>query len=296
MRIALYGKLTRNTRLDLLAEFFAYLEQAGVTHSIFSPYATELAAADKNDLLSKYLDKRFQTIEEIEKANFLYSLGGDGTLLDALRFSAKTELPIVGVNLGRLGFLTTGSQEEILAITERILAGNWRLEERTMLEVHSSKGELFGESNVGLNDLTIHKSSSNEMIVVHTYINGEFLNRYWTDGLIISTPTGSTAYSLACGGPIMMPRANVFLVTPIAPHSLTVRPFILPDDAVLSFQLESRSGSALVALDSRTEVVPDSVEISVQKASCKARLVKTGSPSYFSTLRSRLNWGLDVRN
>ena len=239
---------------------------------------------------------RYSRFDELQDAHFVYSLGGDGTLLDALRFTRASEKPLVGINFGRLGFLTTGQQPDIMAITAALRQGNYTIDKRTLLEVKSTNDSIFNGVNFALNDLTIHKANTNEMITVHTYINGEYLNSYWTDGLIVSTPTGSTAYSLACGGPIIMPGSDVIVLTPIAPHSLTVRPFIIPDDAVISFEIESRSGQAFVALDSRTVNVDSRIEIAVQKSSAQAHLVNVDSPSYFQTLRRRLNWGLDARN
>ena len=296
MKIAIYGRVTSGTDFQNLASFFTYMHSQNINCSIYATYAEELKA---NDFLQEALEKfpeRYTSFEQIQDVNFIYSLGGDGTLLDALRFSGTSQKPLVGINFGRLGFLTTGQQPDIISITAALKDGNYSVDKRTLLEVNSSSDQLFNGVNFALNDLTIHKANTNEMITVHTYINGEYLNSYWTDGLIVSTPTGSTAYSLACGGPIMMPGSDVVVLTPIAPHSLTVRPFIIPDDAVISFEIESRSGQAFVALDSRTVNVDSRIEIAVKKSAAKAHLVNVDSPSYFQTLRRRLNWGLDARN
>jgi NAD+ kinase len=293
MRIALYGRLTQSTDFAILEQFFHYLAQHHVSYAVHTAYAEELAQSPE---LAPFLHNTFSKPEQVRNYDFMYSLGGDGTMLDALRFTCKHQIPVLGVNLGRLGFLASGQQSDLVDLTARLLQNNWRLEYRNMIEIEASPTQIFAANNFGLNEATIHKANSNEMIVIHAYINGEFLNTFWTDGLIISTPTGSTAYSLACGGPIIMPQAGVFVLTPIAPHSLTVRPFIIPDNAVVSFEIESRSGQALIAVDSRTELVESHVEIAIRKSQLKARLVRVNSPTYFATLRERLNWGMDIRN
>lgn len=297
MRLAIFGRLTANTNLDQLGQFFDYLHCHRIPFSIHHEYAEELAGLAAFAPHHSHLASTFSEMREVAECDYLFSLGGDGTLLDAIRYIGHLEIPIVGVNFGRLGFLASGQQEDLLSITDGLRLGSYKLDTRKMIQVDSNPALNFGGHNVGLNEVTLHKANSNEMIVIHTYINGEFLNTYWADGLIISTPTGSTAYSLACGGPIMMPSADVFVLTPIAPHSLTVRPFIVPDNAVVSFELESRSGQALVAVDSRTELVnTQTVEIAIRRAPTLAKLVKVNAPSYFSTLRTRLNWGRDTRN
>jgi NAD+ kinase len=204
-------------------------------------------------------------------------------------------IPILGVNVGRLGFLAQTFPKDLIPTTQLLLQNRCKIDERSMLEINSSPIPIFKDAPFGLNEVTLHKSHSNDMIIIHAYVNGEFLNSYWCDGLMISTSTGSTAYSLSCGGPIIMPSSGVFVITPIAPHSLTVRPFIIPNTSVISLEIESRSGQALVAIDSRTELVPDNFEIAVKKANFKAKLVQLPDSNYFNTLRSRLNWGVDSR-
>ena len=228
--------------------------------------------------------------------DYAMSFGGDGTFLNAARRIGDVELPLLGVNFGRLGFLTTMQHEDLHTVVDALEAGNYRTEERVGIRVVSSPEGLFGKHNLGLNDLTIHKTHSNEMITVHTYINGEFLNSYWGDGLIVATPTGSTAYSLACGGPIIHPSSNVFVITPVAPHSLTIRPIIIPDDKIITFDIESRTGQVMIALDTKTQVVGPKTEIGVQKAGYKIKMLRVGNGNYFNTLRNRLRWGEDSRN
>ncbi|MDX2062712.1 MAG: NAD kinase [Bacteroidia bacterium] len=293
MHLALFGRWTKTLNLEVLHDFQAYLAAEGIAYSVHADYLTQLG--EHGIELTGY-SRVFETPEELSGVDFLLSLGGDGTMLDAVRFVGPLGLPIVGVNAGRLGFLASVSQYEIKAATADLARGAWRLDPRTMLTVETRPERKFKQCNYGLNEVTLHKANSNEMITIRTFINGEFLNAYWADGLIISTPTGSTAYSLACGGPIIAPTSGVLVLTPIAPHSLTVRPVVIADDAVISFELESRSGQSLVAVDNLTELVDRHTEVAVRKAPFTANLVRLPSRTYFATLRGRLNWGLDLRN
>ena len=296
MNLGIFGRITRSTDLASLASFFLFLTERGIGYRIHRDYAESLAQHAPFDALPHLLESRFEAIASRQDFRFLLSIGGDGTMLDAVRLVGPSAIPIVGVNVGRLGFLANVNQHLLEQVTLDLQEGAFRTEERSLLTIDSHPVPLFAGSNFAFNEVTVHKSNSNEMIIIHAYINGEFLNSYWADGLIVSTPTGSTAYSLACGGPIIAPQAASWVITPIAPHSLTVRPVVIPDTAVVSFELESRSGQALIALDNRNELVQDSIEIAVRKAEFCAHLVKLPAYSYFSTLRDRLNWGVDSRN
>ncbi|MCS6904445.1 MAG: NAD kinase [Bacteroidia bacterium] len=292
MKIVLYGRLTKNTCFSALASFFRFLDLEKIEYTVYHLYAEELL---NSEVLKDYKLPTFRSYQEIQGFDFLYSIGGDGTILQSVPFAIEANLAILGVNVGRLGFLAGVSQYDLITATQDLQRGAWREESRSLVEVETN-APIFGMHNYGLNEVTIHKSNTNEMITVHTFVNGEFMNSYWADGLIIATPTGSTAYSLACGGPIIFPISDVFVLTPIAPHSLTVRPVILPDRVVISFEIESRSGQALIAIDNRTILVNNSIEIAIKKSSFKVRLVKLKEQSYFMTLRKRLNWGVDTRN
>lgn len=296
MKIAIYGRITGNTDFEALFGFFRFLRAENISYVVYDEYARNLMKIAPVSEHPNWLSELFSSAEEIQDCDFLFSFGGDGTMLDAVRLVKRLSLPALGVNVGRLGFLADVSQEELVDKTKALLRGDYTLEERAMLQVYSDSANIFGDYNYAVNEITLHKSNSNEMIVIHTYINDLFLNSYWTDGLIVSTPTGSTAYSLACGGPIIVPRARALVVTPIAPHSLTVRPVVVPEDSVISFKIESRSGQALVALDNRNEIIDENVNISVKKAEQVVRLVKFKDKDYFGTLRERLNWGVDSRN
>lgn len=293
MKIAIFGRITQNTDFPTLDGFFTYLIEKGVQYGVHEKYALELKEAGMENWQKLIAGKEMGPVKGY---NFAFSFGGDGSLLNTIHEIGATGIPVLGVNFGRLGFLTTITQADLLAATELLLKDIYRIEQRRGLIVESQPEGIFGAFNFGLNDLTIHKSNTNEMITVHTYINGEFLNSYWGDGLIISTPTGSTAYSLACGGPIIHPQSDAFVITPIAPHSLTVRPMVLPDSYVISFEIESRSGQAMIALDTHSAVVDQKTEIAVRKSDFTVNLVRVSPGNYLNTLRTRLMWGRDIRN
>ena len=294
MKLAIFGRLTEKTDLNILGKFFLYLKKKQIGVLVYEPYARQLIRQmpmlEQNDL------GIFQTREELSDCRFLYSFGGDGTVLEAGRFIGDLGLPILGVNFGRLGYLTSVTQAGLIESTEEIFRDLYRTDSRSLLTVVSDPPGLFGKAPFGINDLTIHKSKTNEMITVHTYINGEYLNSYWGDGVLVATPTGSTAYSLSCGGPIMFPRSATFAITPIAPHSLTVRPVIISDDSVVSFEIESRSGEAMIALDTRSRLVNTRQAIAVRKADFQIQLVRTTNNKYVDNLRRSLMWGSDIRN
>ena len=201
----------------------------------------------------------------------------------------------MGLNTGRLGFLARVSSEEIKEKVDQWLVGDFTIENRTLLEVDTEKS-LFGKKNLALNEVTIHKNDNASMIVIHTYVNNEFLNSYWADGLIISTPTGSTAYSLSVGGPIVEPSSRSLIIAPVAPHNLNVRPIILSDESEITLKIEGRSSKSLVSLDSRMQRIDSSIEIKVRKSSKGVKLVQFPNQTFFRTLRHKLNWGLDKRN
>ncbi len=202
---------------------------------------------------------------------------------------------MLGINIGRLGFLATISQEEAEESLEKIFRGEYTLDKRALLRLESSK-KLFGKLNFALNDFTLVKKDSSSMITVFTYIDGELLNAYWADGIIVSTPTGSTGYALSCGGPLVFPRSGNFVITPVSPHNLTVRPIVVSDNSEFSFRVEGRSKKFLISLDSRVAVVDPSIKLKVVKEKFKVNLILLEGQHYFKTLRQKLNWGLDIRN
>ena len=227
--------------------------------------------------------------------DMLFSLGGDGTMLDAVCFVGNSNIPLIGVNLGRLGFLAAIPEEEVEDAIISLVRGSYTLEKRTLLHLDSSV-PLFNGSPFALNEFTIHRQDSSSMIKIHTYLNGEFLNTYWADGLIVATPTGSTGYSLSCGGPVVFPQTSSFVITPVAPHNLNTRPIVVPDDNVISFEIEGRADQFLCTMDARTETIKNTVQLAVKKESFVVSLVRPDEHNFLKTLRQKLYWGIDKRN
>lgn len=225
----------------------------------------------------------------------LISLGGDGTILDTVTLVGDKNIPILGVNFGRLGFLTGASREEFSSVLGDLINQNYIIDSRTLIHL-DAKIPLFGETPFALNDFTITKRDAAPMIVVRTFLNGEFINSYYADGLIVATATGSTGYSMSCNGPIIFPDSSSLVITPIAPHHLNTRPIIVPDNNVISFEVESRAEDYLCTLDARREVVNNSIQLAIRKESFTIKLIRFKENSFLSTLRSKLSWGFDKRN
>lgn len=230
-----------------------------------------------------------------DSADLVLSLGGDGTFLKSIVYVRDSQIPILGINMGRLGFLANVSKEFIEKAFEKLAANDYHFENRTLLQIETDN-KLFGNDNYALNELTIHKKDSASMISVQVDVAGKHLNTYWADGLIISTPTGSTAYSLSCGGPIITPESPVFVITPIAPHNLNVRPIIVRDDLEIKVRVNDRDYSHLLTLDSRSEVINTCYELTLRKAPFTIKTVQFSDQYFFDTIRDKLLWGLDRRN
>ena len=238
----------------------------------------------------------FNSYESLkENADFLLSIGGDGTLLKAVTFVRESNIPIMGINTGRLGFISSISAGQIDDAINDILKGNFKINERALLEL-TTENNLFKEKNFALNEVAISKKDTSSMIRIDAFVDDEFLNTYWADGLVISTPTGSTGYSLSCGGPIIMPGTNNIIVTPNAPHNLNVRPIVLNDTSVLKLKVDDRDQLALVSLDSRSRAFDSDTELLIKKADFKIKLIQPQDNSFTSTIRNKLMWGLDKRS
>lgn len=291
MKIALHGKSTGPEAQGCIRDVFELLQRHNIEAAISSSYQRDL---NEKGLDSGHLNT-FQLGDDLSSFDFIFSLGGDGTILDTITYTSKAEVPIIGINLGRLGFLATTPRNEIEEIFNKLLANDLSIESRSLVHVDSNQG-LFEPHNFGLNELTIVKKETSSMIVVHTYVDGDYLNSYWADGLIVATPTGSTGYSLSCGGPLVHPSIKNFIITPVSPHNLNVRPIIVSDKSVITFEIEGRSRQFMVSLDSRSQSVDDTVKISVRREEFEAKLVRFNNHKYFDTLRHKLNWGLDARN
>lgn len=291
MKIGVHGKEFNRQSIPLIEKIFQTLMAHKAEVYVSKKFETYLKAS----VFKKFNWKTYTESHNLQKLDVFLSIGGDGTLLESITHVGSNQTPILGVNTGRLGFLATTSKEEIETALTKVLKGAFTLDKRVLLRLESNK-KLFGKLNFALNDFTIVKKDSSSMITVHTYIDGEFLNSYWADGLIVSTPTGSTGYSLSCGGPLVFPRSGNFILTPVSPHNLTVRPIVVSDDSELSFEVEGRNKKFLVSMDSRIAVVDETVRLKVVKERFKANLISLEGQNYFKTLRQKLNWGLDIRN
>ncbi|MEQ8478406.1 MAG: NAD kinase [Fulvivirga sp.] len=291
MKIGIHGKQFGAETLQLIKDVLAILS-ANSTDIIVSEHFHKILKRHK---LNSDSFNVYSTGDDISSLDALITLGGDGTLLDAVTHVGNGNVPLLGINTGRLGFLATTSKENIESSLEELFEQKYQFDERSLIELKTDD-KLFNGYNFALNDFAILKKDTSSMIVVHAYIDDEFLNAYWADGLIVSTPTGSTGYSISCGGPLVLPHSENFVLTPVSPHNLTVRPIIVPDNSKLSFTIEGRSKNYLVSLDSRITTVDDSVKFNVQKANFKIKLIQLKDNNYFKTLRQKLNWGLDVRN
>ncbi|WMN07576.1 NAD kinase [Marivirga arenosa] len=257
---------------------------------------SELFAEKFNTAFPEYANfDIFTQLSESDEVHYLISLGGDGTLLEAVNYVGALETPILGINTGRLGFLATTPKDKIDKALSDLLNKNYKVDSRALIHLETDSN-VFEKKPFALNEFAILKTDSSSMITVHTYVDGEYLNSYWADGLIVATPTGSTGYSLSCGGPIILPHSNNFVITPVSAHNLNVRPLIVSDQSVISFKIEGRSNKFLVSLDSKSHSVDSSIKLSVRKADFKAKLITFDQLNYFDTLRQKLNWGLDLRN
>jgi NAD+ kinase len=292
MKIGIYGRNFNNSVLPYVQQVFDCLVELDIEVLVYKEFYDFV----KEKLFLPKQFSSFQTHADIKgKVDVMISLGGDGTMLDTVSLVRDSGIPMIGINFGRLGFLASINKEGIKYAIDAIINKNFTLDTRRLLKVESSQ-KLFGELNFALNDLTIHKRDTSAMILIHCYLNGEFLNSYWADGLIVATPTGSTAYSLSCGGPIIFPRSGNIVITPISPHNLNVRPIIIADDNELTFEIEGRSSKYLVSCDSRTEVIDSTIKLTVKRADFDIHLIRLNNESYLSTLRNKLLWGIDTRN
>jgi NAD+ kinase len=290
MRIAIHGKKYDDSLQGAVEDFFNLLRKREfevVVSEEFRPFLQDFNSVNGLESYSKS--------DGLEDISFMFTLGGDGTLLEAVTHIGANEIPIVGVNMGRLGFLATIGMSQIDYALAQIVENKFTLDKRVLLRLEDG-GNLFDGVPFALNDFTILKKDTSSMIVVHTYVDNEFLNSYWADGLIISTPTGSTGYSLSCGGPLVLPQSGNFIINPVSPHNLNVRPMVLGDNSVLSFKIDARIENVLISLDSRSVSVPATTELTIKKESFYACLVKFDGYHPFETLRQKLFWGQDVRN
>ncbi len=291
MKIAVHGRPIKDEAIPYIQAMFDHLKKHKMEVQLHKAFKTIL---EKKEI--KHINyPTYTSKEDLFEADFLISAGGDGTLLEAITIVGEKGIPVLGINTGRLGFLATTAREEIAEAIDCLIAGEYRVKERTLIKLINGE-QWFQGINYGLNEFSILKRDTSSMIVVHTYINSEYLNSYWADGLLVSTPTGSTGYSLSCGGPLVVPGSNNFIIAPVSPHNLNVRPLIVSDDSTISFEVESRSNNFLISFDSRSVKVPSNIKLAVKKADFKIKLIELKNYNYYETLRQKLNWGLDLRN
>ena len=292
MTIAIFGKSLPDQYLDYVQDLINKLENVKSLLFIYEPFYQSL----KDKLHFKSKIELFTTHNDLTfNADYLFSIGGDGTLLDTITLVRDSGIPVLGINLGKLGFLSSISKEEISRAIYGILEGRFSLDKRALLRL-KSPADLFGDINYALNELTVYKKAPSSMITIHVHIDENYLNSYWADGLIVATPTGSTGYSLSCGGPIISPDSENFIITPIAIHNLSVRPIVISDKSVIKIRAESRHNSVFLNLDSRAAVIDSATEISIVKEGFHINLIKMENENFFKTIRDKLMWGKDIRN
>jgi len=293
MKLGLYGRVLRKQNINfvqLLIDSLDSKECSYTIHESFLPIMNECGIKFKAEPKTFIYHPNFG-----DEMDYLLTLGGDGTLLDSLRIIRKQDVKVLGINMGRMGFLATVNKNEIQVALNCLEKNDYVLDERSLVEVNTDK-PIFGDENFALNEFTIYKKDTSSMITVHTYVNGEFLNSYWADGVIVATPTGSTGYNLSCGGPVVEPKSENLVLTPIAPHNLNVRPIVLNDSVEILFDAEGRSDHFITTLDSRHTVIDSDAKVIVKKADFKLKLIRLPDSTFIKSLRSKLMWGVDTRN
>ncbi|MFC2087576.1 NAD kinase [Bacteroidota bacterium] len=292
MKIAVFGKEFKSEFKENFEEFYHFLKSRNVETIFYKKFYHFLR--DQFDLK---LDIKgiFESYEDLKNEfDLMASIGGDGTFLEAVTFVRDSKIPLLGINSGRLGFLATISREEITSTLQSFFNQEYSLESRSLIKIDSSP-ESFNGYHCGLNEAAVQKSGSN-MITIHVFVDNELLNSYWADGLLVATPTGSTAYSLSVGGPILSPESNNFIISPIAPHTLTIRPVVIPDSHEIRLKVESRDSKFIASLDQRHEYFDTDQELVINRSNYSINLVRFNNISYYQTLRNKLMWGNDRRN
>src|SRR5688572_3052567 len=292
MKVAIYSRVIDPDQQADVQELFTELTRNNIKAVIYFPFFETIRSC------FKHVDtvKVFHSSDDLDDTiDFLISLGGDGTMLDTVTLVRNKNIPVLGINFGRLGFLASIGRKALHSAVRALVNRTYSIDKRSLIHLDGDI-LMFNDMPYGLNEFAIHKTDTSPMIKIHTYLNGEFLNTYWADGVIVATPTGSTGYSLSCGGPIVFPESGSFVITPVAPHNLNVRPIIVPDDNVISFEVESRTDNIICALDSRREMVGKNVSLAVRKESFSINLVRLSENSFLQTLHNKLTWGLDKRN
>ncbi len=292
MKIAVYGQ---NYAKDSTQKAFEILLDVLLDNKVGVYVESDFLKQQSVEMQQSSAIRKFSELDN--SFDLLISIGGDGTILRAITYVRDLGIPIVGINTGRLGFLATIRTDEIESALTEIFNGKYKISERTLLSVSTKPdSNVIGETNFALNEIALSRKNTTSMITVETHLDGEYLTSYWADGLILSTPTGSTGYSLSCGGPVITPETNNFALTPIAPHNLSARPLIIPDKTTVTFKVDGREDQFLMSLDSRIVTLPNTTIVTIQRASFVIKMVERLEETFLDTLRKKLLWGEDRRN
>ena len=294
MKVAIYGQYYQNSTEPIIRDIFVFLNKNNVEMVIEADFLKLLYE-------KKIVQKEYNTFSPYAELNssfdMLISIGGDGTILRAATLVRKSGIPILGINAGRLGFLASVQKENIESFLQFVIDRKYTISSRTLLSLSCSpKNSDFNDMNFAMNEITVSRKDTTSMITIETYLDGEYLNSYWADGLIISTPTGSTGYSMSCGGPILTPEVKSFVITPIAPHNLNARPLVIPDKTEIRLKVSGREEHYLVSLDSRIASVKNESVLTIKKTPFRINLVEIPEETFLKTLRNKLLWGEDKRN
>lgn len=294
MKVAIYSRGGQTIQLQDLLQVFEALKNVAIEPVVYQEVLDQFR--DGFAAAGHELPSTFSVSHDLDESfDALFSLGGDGTLLDTVCLVRDSKIPVLGINYGRLGFLASLGKENIDEAVDALKSRTYVSDKRGLLHLDASV-PLFGNDPFALNEFVIHKREFSPMIKIHTYLNGQFLNTFWSDGLIVSTPTGSTGYSLSCSGPVVFPDSESFVITPIAPHNLNIRPIVVPNNNVISFEVEGRVDDFICTLDSRKEVVEKNVQLAIRKENFCFNLIRLNENNFLRTLREKLTWGFDTRN
>ncbi len=293
MKVAIFGQYYQNDTRPIIRDIFVFFNTNNVELVIESHFLKILYE-------EKIIEKQYNTFSSYtdldSSFDILISIGGDGTILRATTYVRDSGIPILGVNAGRLGFLANVQKENIESFLQLVLEKKYTISKRTLLTTVCSEGNLNLDINFAMNEVSVSRKDTTSMITIETFLNGEYLNSYWADGLIIATPTGSTGYSLSCGGPILTPDVAALVLTPIAPHNLTARPLVITDDTEIKLKVSGREEQYLISLDSRTSFISNNAELTIKKTPFKINMVEIPEETFLKTLRTKLLWGEDKRN
>ena len=293
MKIAVYGPLYNERSKSTIKILIEYLKNRSVDVFFEKDFYESVLKISNIDIESFRCD----TFKSLDNSfDLLISIGGDGTILRAITYVKDLNIPIVGINTGRLGFLATIPMNKVEKALDEIFEGNYRISKRSLLAITVGEGEAVFNLNFALNEITVSRKNTTSMISVETWLDDEYLTSYWADGLIVSTPTGSTGYSLSCGGPVIMPESDSFVLTPIAPHNLNARPLVISSNKIIKLKVSGREDEHLVSLDSRIKTLPNNTTITIQKAPFNIHMIELKDERFIETLRKKLLWGADQRN